>query len=162
MSAVDRAAEETHKALLTDEPLRAAVELALRAPTRDPRWAVTADVLGAIAPLVAARIDDARNRAYEASEQRWSDLIAEFRRMIQIVQGQVDRARGGADAGLLVEAVSLLAARSCETFTSGPGSCTRYPGRFAYARDGASSWCNPCVAWAAVNGVALTHQEASR
>ena len=46
--------------------------------------------------------------------------------------------------------LGAIAARSCETFTTGPGSCFRN-GRVVLSRYGADSVCDPCLAWAAIH-----------
>ena len=47
-------------------------------------------------------------------------------------------------------ALNLIAERSCENFTGGPGSCWRAPGRTPEARYTAERWCDPCIALAAI------------
>lgn len=55
--------------------------------------------------------------------------------------------------------LALIAEPGCETWTTGPGSCTRDVGRYTVARYGtAYQWCDPCRAWAALNDVPMTTQ----
>lgn len=49
-------------------------------------------------------------------------------------------------------ALEVIAAGSCETYTSGAGSCWRNGRGFPDVRqEGATSACYPCVAWAALH-----------
>jgi hypothetical protein len=52
------------------------------------------------------------------------------------------------------EALTLIAASACETFTSGPGACRL--GRYAISPYGIHRWCVPCLAQAVLDGLPLT------
>lgn len=48
------------------------------------------------------------------------------------------------------QVLAALAARSCETFTTGPGSCFR-AGRVILSAQGCDAVCDGCLAYAAIN-----------
>ncbi len=136
-----------------DEDLRAAVELALRVPPGEP-LPPTAVVLDAVVPYLAERLDRGMKASGEFERQRWSDLFTELRRQFAAMHRWQDRRVEG--SGLLLEAAALTAARSCETYTRGPGSCTTNGSGYAYSEYDGHRWCAPCLMWAALEGVPLT------
>lgn len=149
----ERRLDDIRAVLLADEELRGVVELALRVPPFSP-YPITRTVLEAAAPIIALRLDDDAAAAAAAERDRWTAVVAECRRQIDYMARHKSRETGDGD---ILEGAALLAARSCETFTTGPGACTRDgSGRYAYARYGADLWCAPCVMWAALNRVPFT------
>lgn len=141
-----------------DESLRAGVELALRVPAGEPLPA-TAAVLDAVVPYLAARLERGMESAAELERQRWADLVAEARRQVAAMSRWQDRRVEG--TGTLLEAAALLAARGCSNTSSlGDGACLRHGHRFAYSPYGAYQWCEPCLTWAALEGVPLTRHPA--
>jgi hypothetical protein len=141
-----------------DEDLRAAVELALRVPAGES-LPPTAAVLDAVVPYFAGRLDRGMKPAVELERQRWTDLVAELRRQVAAMHRWQDRAFDG--TGLLLEAAALLVTRGCSVTSSlGDGACLEDGHRFAYSPYGATSWCEPCLMWAALEGVPFTRHPA--
>lgn len=140
-----------------DETLRAAVELALRVAPGEP-LPVTSAVLDAVVPYFAARLERGMESASKLERQRWSDLVAETRRQVKAMHRWQDRRAEG--SGSLLEVAAYVAAGSCETYTTGPGSCTTHGVRYAYSPYECDRWCTPCLMWAALEGVPLTRHPA--